>query len=53
MYVRKATLIDKSRIEKQRIVFQHELPGIDHELNKETSDLGTISPRHRIVPQYI
>ena len=22
-------------------------------LNKETSDLGTISPRHRIVPQYI
>lgn len=22
-------------------------------ISKETSDLGTISPRHRIVPQYI
>ena len=39
MYVRKAIIIDKSRIgELENCFFQHELPGIDHELMHELWD---------------
>ena len=49
VYVRKTILIDKSRIREFEIFFQHELPGIDHELNM---NYGMLKHRNYHYPLY-